>query len=89
MKLHGTILDALMKYQIDADEFFSRTIIAAAVEARREVIEKLAAAGLNNRAVARIVKRNVCTVRYWRNPNIREYRRVYKAGARLQPEIRA
>jgi hypothetical protein len=59
MKLHGTILDALMKYQIDADEFFSRTIIAAAVEARREVIEKLAAAGLNNRAVARIVKRNV------------------------------
>lgn len=84
MKLHPAIFDALMKYGINADEFFSRTLAPVVVEARREVILELAAGGCNNRAIARIVKRNVCTVRYWLNPHVREHRVAYKADTRVQ-----
>lgn len=84
IRLHPAITDALMRHQIDSDEFFSRTLAPPAVEARRDAINGLAAAGFSNRKIASMVKRNICTVRYWLNSDIREHRIAYKAGTRME-----
>lgn len=71
----------------DAD-FYGDSLHANVTNARRSVILALKEAGLDNRAIANAVKRDITTVRYWLNPASRERRIKYKAGGRSRNDAR-
>jgi hypothetical protein len=88
MNAKAIIKDLLSQRGISEAEFFGDSLHANVTNARRAVILALNEAGLDNRAIADAVKRDMTTVRYWLNPASRERRIKYKAGGRTRNDAR-
>jgi len=77
MKGHAIIKDVMQRRRIGVKDFFGTSRMTHLVDARRVAIRRLQAAGFDNAAVARLMKRNYSTIQYWTHPNYRKRQIAY------------
>jgi hypothetical protein len=87
------VLNVCQQLRIHPAEFFGNGRDRRLSKARRVAIKKLKEAGFNNKAIARLIRRNYSTVQYWTHLEYRERRRSYyrnlraaQKGAESQPQ---
>lgn len=73
----------LAAYGVAPEEFFSDSTEKHVVWARRSIILTLSERGMKNPQIAKLIKRNLSTVRYWLSPKNRGARIRRKAADRL------
>lgn len=81
------VLTVCRELKIHPTEFFGNKRERRLSAARRIAIERLKAAGFNNAAVARLMKRNYSTIQYWLHPEYRERRVGYYRDFRLSKKL--
>lgn len=69
------VLTVCREHRVRPDEFFSRRTDRKFVRCRVEAIKRLREAGFSQAGIARMVRREYSTVRYWLHPEYRERRR--------------
>lgn len=68
------VLQVCREFDVSPSDFFNASKRDRdLVRVRRYAIARLAGAGFNMAAIARMIRRNYSTVRYWMKPEIREY----------------
>jgi hypothetical protein len=75
------VLTVCAEYLVSPADFFSHRTDRRFVRCRVEAIRRLRAAGFSQAAIARLVKREYSTVRYWLHPKYRERRKVRQLAA--------
>jgi len=74
MRGREIIKTILAERGISADDFFGKRRLPHLVEARREAIVRMRGLGMGRPLIARIMKRNEFTIKYWTMPGLRERR---------------
>ncbi len=77
MKGRAIIRDVMQSRRIGVKDFFGASRMTHLVNARRIAIMRLKKAGFNDAAIARLMKRNYSTVRYWLRPDYRQRSMAY------------
>jgi hypothetical protein len=66
------VLETCMDHGVPSEEFFDGEVRnKTAVACRIDAIARMRAAGFNNAAIARSMRRHYDSVRYWTSPKIR------------------
>ncbi len=71
------VLTVCRELRVHQNEFFGPGSDRRLTKARRIAIKKLQEAEFNNKAIARLIRRNYSTVQYWLHPEYRKRRTVY------------
>lgn len=84
------IIEAVMaKHRVGPKDFFGAGWPAHVVAARKAAALRLHAAGFRVPAIARVMRRDRSSVRYWLRPDYRAHRLNYKARRRAEARVRA
>jgi chromosomal replication initiation ATPase DnaA len=71
------VLTVCQELKIHPHEFFGSGRDHRLVRARRIAIKRLRAAGFSMAGIARMMKRNYSTIRYWVHPKLRKHHNEY------------
>jgi hypothetical protein len=80
-KAQGIVASVMAKHMIGAKDFYGVSQVVHLVKARRAAIMQLSAAGFKVPMIAKVMRRDRSTVRYWLRPDCRS-RRVNYANAK-------
>jgi hypothetical protein len=79
------IVNAVMaKHRVGPKDFFGPSRFAHVVAARRAATLRLQADGMRVPMIARVMRRDRSSVRYWLRPDYREHRLIYRAQRRFE-----
>ena len=68
---HEIVRSVILRHHIHKDDFFGLSRELHLVQARIEAAQKLHSAGKTKSQIARVLKRNIDTIRYYLEPNIK------------------
>jgi IS30 family transposase len=71
------IKGVLVRSGIGPKDFFGKSRVTHLVRARAAAIKQMRETGMSNATIARVMKRDYSTIRYWAHPEYRRRRLAY------------